>query len=241
MSRKLSITNRFTESISTYDLSATLQAHVAETLKGLLPALTDADVLELGCGTGILTGHLLHRYPDGRFLITDISSEMVHACKRKYAPRPRIAFTVMDCDTLMEGQFFDIVVSSMTLQWSDDPVATLDRQRRLLKPGGHVIYCTLGPDNFPEWRETLAILGYDIGLLDVPHLPGIVCEERIQVNYGSAQEFLIALKRTGASQARPGYRPLAPSALRRARDKLDQTYQGKITWNIVYGILPRML
>ena len=48
------------------------------------------------------------------------------------------------------------IVSSMTLHWLADPVASLERLRRLLAPGGVMLYATLGPDSFAEWRSVLA-------------------------------------------------------------------------------------
>lgn len=237
MSRKVSIANRFTKSIPTYDLNAALQIRVAKTLGELLPTLEEPEVLELGSGTGILTDHLLQHYPRGRFLITDISSAMIGSCMSKYAPDPQIKYAVMDCDALSSDQRYDIIVSSMVLHWSSDPVASLDLQRRLLKPGGRVVYCTIGPHNFPEWRETLSTLGHRAGLVSVPCLPGLVHEEKIPINYGSAEAFLKVLKSTGASVARPGYRPMALHALKKACYEFNRAYKGTVTWHVVYGIL----
>jgi malonyl-CoA O-methyltransferase len=195
--------------------------------------------MEVGCGTGILTQHLIHRYPHGRFIITDICPEMVSHCVRKYNDTPNMTFKVMDGDRPTSDRAFDIIASSMSLQWFDDPIESIKRQRRNLAPDGRVAYATLGQDNFPEWRETLDRMGEPVGLIQMPVLPGVVFQESIQVDYGSAEKFLATLRSTGAHQPRPGYRPLRPSALKNACTGFNRSYAGRITWRVVYGLLGR--
>ncbi len=52
---------------------------------------------------------------------------------------------------------------------------------------------------------------------------------------GGALSFLRAMKSVGGVTPRPGYRPLAPGALRRAIRALDARHGGRVTWHIVYG------
>ena len=73
----------------------------------------------------------------------------------------------------------DLIVSSMTLHWLADPAASLERLRRLLAPSGILLYATLGPDSFAEWRGVLAREGLPSGLAEIKPLPGIVEEERV--------------------------------------------------------------
>ncbi len=152
---------------------------------------------------------------------------------------PNLTFAVMDGDRLATERKFDIVASSMCLQWFDDPLQSIRRQLRHTKPGGLVAFATIGRDNFPEWQETMNKLGEPVGLIQTPELPGIIREERIQVNYGSAGNFLDMLRATGAQRPRPGYRPMSPVMLRRACTWFNRSYAGRITWHIVYGLLHR--
>ena len=239
MSRKPLIKRRFSGSTLTYDHNANLQNMVAESLDRILPAMAAEHIMEVGCGTGIFTQHLIRRYPRGHFIITDISPEMVLHCLRKYNNTPNITFTVMDGDRPTPDHEFDIIASSMSLQWFDDPIESIKRQRQSLASDGRVAYATLGQDNFPEWRETLDRIGEPVGLIQMPVLPGVVFQECIQINYGSAEKFLATLRATGAHQPRPGYRPLSPSALKNACTEFNRSYAGRITWRVVYGLLGR--
>jgi malonyl-CoA O-methyltransferase len=235
MLRKTIITRRFSNSTSTYDCNSALQNAVAERLCGLMPKENVKHILEVGCGTGNFTRHLIDKYPNARLAITDISEEMLMLCAGKYKNIDGLKFEVMDGEHVVTDRAFDIIASSMSLQWFDSPIEGIARQRAKITPSGSVVYATLGPDNFPEWRNTLETLRMPAGLLQMPQLPGCIFEERIQVDYGSAKNFLAVLKATGAHQPRAGYRPLGPSALKHACAEFDRLYAGRITWHIVYG------
>jgi len=243
-SRKTIIARRFSDSVSTYDANAALQETVAARLAEFLPPACEPRVLEIGCGTGLFSRRLFARYPRGRFLFTDIGLGMVAQCRENLASQiegssagAERAFAAMDGDRPAAAPVFDVVASSMTLQWCDDPCGSLESLRRLLKPGGRVVFATIGPANFPEWRDTLESLGEPVGLLDMPALQGVVREEAIAAEYGDAAGFLAALRATGARQPRPGYRPLSPVALRRALTAFDRRHGGCVTWRIVYGVV----
>jgi malonyl-CoA O-methyltransferase len=237
LARKASVMRRFSGSAHTYDAHAALQKSVAATLASLLPERGMRTILELGCGTGLFTARLLECYPGSRFLFTDISPEMVSHCMGKFGPAPNRAFKAMDGDGPIADGPFDLIASSMALQWFQDPVASIGRQREKLSAPGALVFATLGPDNFPEWRQTLEQLGEDVGLLPMPRLPGVFIEERIRVDYRTAQNFLAMLRATGADQPRAGYRPLGSLPLRRACDALNRAFAGCVTWHIVYGCI----
>ena len=50
------------------------------------PSLNSPRVLELGCGTGLFSRHLLRRYPEGRFVLSDAAPAMIAECRRNLAP-----------------------------------------------------------------------------------------------------------------------------------------------------------
>ena len=122
------------------------------------PSGSSPNVLELGCGTGLFSRHLLARYPEGRFVLTDAAPAMIAECRRNLAAadQARISFEVMDAGEAGGHAELDLIVSSMTLHWLADPVASVERLRRLLAPSGVLLYATLGPESFAEWRGVLA-------------------------------------------------------------------------------------
>jgi malonyl-CoA O-methyltransferase len=221
-----------------YELHAGLQRAVADRLARLLPVLDRPRVLELGCGTGLFSRHLVKRYPDGSFILTDVAPAMIAECRRNLAPAgaARLSFEVMDAGQDGGHADLDLIVSSMTLHWLADPAASLQRLRRLLAPNGVLLYATLGAASFPEWRAVLAAEGLPSGLADIPALPGVVDEERV-VPDGDTLSFLRRMKAVGGLTPKEGYTKLTPGALRRAICAADAGFAGRITWHIVYGRL----
>jgi malonyl-CoA O-methyltransferase len=163
---------------------------------------------------------------------------MIAECRRNLAPsgEARISFEVMDAGEAGGHAELDLIVSSMTLHWLADPVASLERLSRLLAPGGVLLYATLGPESFAEWRAVLAEQGLASGLADIKPLPGLLEEQRLVLDT-DALSFLRRMKAVGGLTPREGYVPQSPGALRRAMRATDASFGGRITWHIVYGAL----
>jgi malonyl-CoA O-methyltransferase len=238
--RSATIAARFDARAGSYELHAGLQRAVADKLARLLPALDAPRVLELGCGTGLFSRHLIERYPNGSFVLTDVAPAMIAECRRNLSPSgaAHISFAVMDAGEAGGHADLDLIVSSMTLHWLADPAGSVERLRRFLAPGGVMLYATLGPDSFAEWRAVLATEGLPSGLADIPPLPGILEEERL-VPDKDTLSFLRRMKAVGGLTPKEGYAPLSAGALRRAIGATDAKFGGRITWHIVYGALSR--
>lgn len=236
-SRSAAIAARFDARASDYERHAGLQRAVAERLAGLLPDLQQPRVLEVGCGTGLFSRHLLARYEEGTFLFSDLAPAMVAECRRNLGdPSSGVSYETALPDGPRTYATFDLIALSMSLHWFPDPHATLASLRRRIAPGGKIVYATLGPESFVEWRAVLAKQGLRSGLVALPELPGIVAEERLTPDT-STLGFLRRMKSVGGITPREAYRPLSAGALRRAMRAADARFGGKITWHIVYGVL----
>ncbi|MBT9582107.1 methyltransferase domain-containing protein [bacterium] len=93
-------------------------------------------VLELGCGTGSLTGPLLDTAVGMELTACDISPATVERVKDRYGRRPGTSFFAADaCHLGMPEASFDAVVGNSVLHHL--PLAeALQEIRRVLKPGG---------------------------------------------------------------------------------------------------------
>jgi malonyl-CoA O-methyltransferase len=238
--RSAEIAARFGARAASYEAYAGLQAAVAQRLAAHLPDLSAPAVLELGCGTGLLSRHLLARYPDGRFVLTDVSPAMIAECRRNVGDitGPSVRFEVMDAGRPGGHDGFDLIVTSMTLHWLPDPVASLKRLRARLSPGGVVMFANLGPDSFVEWRTVLAIEGLPSGVPHFPAIPGVIGEEYVTPDKDSLS-FLRRIRAIGGLTPQEGYQSLPPGALRRAIRATNLRFGGRVTWHIVYGRLER--
>src|SRR6516165_8926196 len=83
--RSAAVAASFCARAESYELHAGLQRAVADHLAQHLLELKQPRVLELGCGTGLFSRHLISRYPDGSFLLTDLAPSMVDQCRRNLA------------------------------------------------------------------------------------------------------------------------------------------------------------
>lgn len=235
--RSAEVAAGFDATAASYEAAAGLQQKVALRLAELLPDARAPKVLELGCGTGLMSRLLVTRYPDGDFILTDAAPAMIRQCRRNLeGRRGRVAYEVMDASRPGRHDPFDLIITSMMLHWLREPVAGVSRLRGLLKPGGVLLYATLGPDSFAEWRTVLATEGLPVGVLDLPAIPGVVAEDHMAPDR-DALSFLRRIKAVGGLTPREGYRPMPSGALRRALRAANRQFGGRVTWHIVYGRL----
>lgn len=235
--RSAEIAARFGAGAASYEARAGLQQDVARRLAALLPDVEAPKVLELGCGTGLLSRHLVARYPGGHFTLTDAAPAMIGQCRRNLGEmHGRVSYEVMDASADCGHDGLDLIVTSMMLHWLRDPVASLQHLRTRLNPDGVLLFASLGPDSFSEWRSVLAAEGLPSGMLDLPAIPGVVADERLTPD-SDTLSFLRRMKGVGGLTPREGYRPMPSGALRRAIAANNLRFGGRVTWHIVYGRL----
>lgn len=142
---------------------AVYRQKLAKTRAYLHPA---ADVLEFGCGTGSTA--LAHAPFAERIVATDISARMIAIAREKAR-----SGDVRNVDFMQVGfeEFhapdaaFDAVLGLSILHLVEDLDATLDKVRRLTKPGGVFVSSTACLSDHMRWFRPLATLGARFGAL----------------------------------------------------------------------------
>jgi len=154
---------RFEQAAATYEQQATVQSRVAVRLLNLLAAtiasFRPADVLEIGCCTGMLTEKTLSRFPEiDHFTLCDlVASFEQRVCRRIGAHVEKITFLAGDIETLPLPDRYDLVISSSTLHWVHDLPALCDKLHRHLYPEGVFAFSLYGEENLREIREIAAV------------------------------------------------------------------------------------
>lgn len=240
--RKHTIATSFGSKSGQYNDHAPIQIKAAARLASLIKNDTADNILEIGCGTGLHTKHLLKKFPDSQLTITDISHDMITQCQNILSHPANADFTQADGETICENETiaskrYDVITTSMAIQWFTHPLKAIDSWYNLLNDGGTIYYSTIGPDNFPEWQKTIDELGLSTGTLPKIDMPGIFTEDFIKIEYGSSRNFLSELKAIGAATPRNGYSPLGSGSLRNLLKVLDSKYNGAMSWHIIYGKL----
>lgn len=128
----------------------------------VLPA--DADILEVGCGTGYLWRDNADRVPsDWDLLLTDFSAGMAAEARATLVEAGvDAAVSVAAAESLpFPDESVDAVVANHMLYHADRDRA-LPEMRRVLRPDGRLFATTNGESNMRELRELLeAATGYE--------------------------------------------------------------------------------
>lgn len=113
----------------------------------------EADVLEVGCGNGLVWRENLERIPPGwRLTLTDLSAGMVDAAQAALGERGEYA--VADVQELPFGdESFDAVIANHMLFHVEDRPRALGEIARVLRPGGKFRATAIGQDHMRVIRE----------------------------------------------------------------------------------------
>ncbi len=213
------------DAAAAYDRHAVVQRAVADWLAERIVAVAPPGprVLEVGCGTGFLTGATLPRLDRPDWLMTDIAPVML---ARGLAGQPGARGRVMDGEhpDLPDEAPFDLIVSSLAVQWFADLASGLQRLAGLLAPGGRLLVTTLVEGTFAAWHEAHAAEGFVAGSPAYPSVESLgwsVETRRFEQRHGSAAAFMRALRAIGAGTPREGHRPIPPGAMRRIAKRFE--------------------
>ena len=113
----------------------------------------DADVLEVGCGDGMMWRENRDRIPEGwRLTLTDLSEGMVRSARDVLGDRARYA--VANIEQLpFADESFDAVIANHMLFHLEDRARAFSEVRRVLRPGGMFLSTTVGLAHLREIRE----------------------------------------------------------------------------------------
>ena len=240
---KRAVARRFNRSAATYDDNCSVQRRMADRLAAGLRSMRPPPrrILELGCGTGYLTGLLAQRLAGSRILAVDIAEGMLDIARQRVAS-PAVEFLLADAEEeSFDAAGFDLVVSSATIQWFDAPAESLARLASCLRPGGRMLHATFGPATFRELKAMLAVgRGEEPGVFGLPlrradewtslmARSGLHCRCSAEIRverYPSAAGFLASLHATGATYRPPGAGVVrfAPRALCETLTRYDSRF-----------------
>jgi malonyl-CoA O-methyltransferase len=215
-------------------------------------------VLDLGAGTGRLTGDLKRRYRRALVIALDLAPGMLREGRRHQQFFRRFERVCGDAMRLpIAAQSVDVVVSSLMLQWCDPPDQVFAEIRRILKPEGFFAFSTFGPDTLRELRSAWAqadgaraynhvnhfVDMHDIGdaLVRAGLSEPVLDVDRMELTYPDTLALMRDLKAIGAHNVTAG-RPrglLGRERLRRMQDAYE-TFRtdGRLpaTYEVMYGV-----
>lgn len=220
---KQQVARQFSRAASSYDSAAGIQ-HRAVTellnqLDGYLPSTASfhGHWCDIGCGTGTALPHLKHR---GARLLSgiDLSEGMLAAAAQHKDEQTQLILADAD-DLPAQSASVNGIFSSLMLQWSEDPLRTLQEWRRILKTGGTLAVATLLPGTQRELKQAWKSID------DHPHVNEFANQDSMAAalktsgfsdirlhqdclteHYPSIHDLLRGLKRIGATNVNQGRR-----------------------------------
>lgn len=150
----------FERAASSYDVAAVLQREISQRLLERLNYinLEPIRILDVGAGTGISLTGLKQHYPAANIYALDIARPMLLEARKKQGWWQRLRRPVKlitgDAEALpLADASIDLLFSNLTLQWCLDLEQTFKEFKRVLKPGGLLMFTTFGPDTLKELRS----------------------------------------------------------------------------------------
>lgn len=247
----------FGRAAATYDEVAVLQQEVGGRLLDKLDAvlLEPELILDIGAGTGMAIDPLLERFRGARVLALDFALPMLARARRRGRLLRRPGCVCADFEHLPIGDAsVDLVYSSLAFQWANDLPRVFAECRRVLRPGGLVVFTTFGPDTLKELRAAWAAVDgathvspffdmHDVGdmLVRARFADPVMDVDWLTLTYRDIKELMRDLKGIGAANATMGRQRTMTSkgrlaafatayeAFRAATGHLPATYE------VIYG------
>ena len=167
-----------------YNEKHSFVAKYGEDVLGWLAPQKDEDILDVGCGTGMLT----EKITEAGAIVTgmDASPEMINKAKQTYS---NIEFFVKDASNFSFDKKFDAAFSNATFHWIKNQQNVLQCIYDVLKSGGRLVYEMGAKRNIESIHNAIKKV-----LLE----EGFETNIKIEVNYfSSAAEQATMLEKVG--------------------------------------------
>ena len=238
-----------------------------------LVKLQPARLLDVGCGFGDGVRRLRGRWPAAQAIGVDLSARRVAraasidsppragwalgwarrlaGCAAQASGGPMARYLAGDAHRLpFAADTFDLLWSNLAFHWFDDVPAAIAEWHRVLRPGGLLMFSTLGVDSLRElrnagWPTPVLPDLHDVGdvLVGAGFAEPVMDAERLQVTWSDPARLFAELRALGGDARRRRRRGLATPRMRaRALADLPARLGAAVpsttipvTFEVVYG------
>lgn len=254
----------FSRAAASYDEAAVLQREVARRMLERLQYVkfTPEKILDAGSGTGYGRTLLRQCYRDAFVIELDFALPMLQVSSHvpwltRLVTRlraSRVAQVAGDVERLpLADSSVAMIWSNMTFQWCNELDVTFKEMRRVLQPGGLMLFSTFGPDTLKELRSAFATVDgqthvnrfidmHDIGdaLVRTGFGTPVMDVEHFTLTYPDLRALMRDLKALGAHNVTQGRRRglLGRATWRRLQEAYERFRVDALlpaTYEVVYG------
>jgi len=235
------IKTSFSKYATKYEKHAHLQNEMGDHLALLLPNEIPKRVLEIGCGTGVFTKHLL-THPLKKMILNDISVEMINFLKSKRI-LPRCSKIIVGDAENIKFDCVDMIIANAVFQWFRTPSKTLRKLRSYISSEGKLVFSTFGPQTLIELRQISSIDSpailtpfeqWETWLKTAKFTIDSSSKKIHKIYYSNALELLKNLQQLGTTPIRM----TQSGSLRRIIKEYDKNYASSngvyATWEVYY-------
>ncbi|MGL5635571.1 MAG: malonyl-ACP O-methyltransferase BioC [Bacteroidales bacterium] len=218
---------RFEKAAKSYNESAKAQACIADSLWRLIRKNLHAPptaILEIGCGTGLLTRHYLQT-ENCSFTLNDLYHPDL--CLPQHTS---VNFVQGDAENMdWQDQKWSLILSASTVQWFTDLGRFIKRMAHSLEKDGLLAFSTFGNHNYKEFKslnndglnyltlqDITAIIGTEYEILHQS-------EDLIELEFDSVKDIFRHIKATGVSGCNS--KRLMPGELKSLEQKYSELWK----------------
>lgn len=239
--KKELIRKRFAKSLPTYEKSAIVQEIMADNIIKALPERKYTNILELGCGCGLLTKKIVNSISHKTYDAVD----MVEECE-KYLSQisSDINFIVQDLEQFSTDKKYDLIISNASFQWLENLPEFIKNIKNYLKKDGIFVFTIFGKENY---KEITKVMKTSLKYYSSDEIRNIcsdyeiikISDEIKVLNFDSPIDVLHHIKNTGVNALSQTH--WTKSDLQNFSDEYNSVCGGNITltYNPVYVVLKR--
>lgn len=194
----LEVKNAFSKAAHTYDRYAEFQYFAAQKLVNVIQK-TPKNILDIGCGTGILSQLLKQKFPNASLTLFDISDDMLKIASDTLGHKNihYICGSADDkvlIDTIIKNNQIDMIVSNLCLQWLKNPIDLI----KTYQAYAPTYISILLEHSFYQWYESVRAIcqNFKPPIFLFPHNATDISYQ-YHVRYDTALAFLRSQKHLG--------------------------------------------
>ena len=158
----MSVCSSFNRAANSYDTHCDLQQKVGDRLIAKLQKYCSQanSILDVGCGTGLITQKLIATYQSPSFHALDIAEALLAKAKIRLPNHTTFHTANFDClDAFLEP--VDVIFSNMSLHWSANLNATIKSLTTSLNSQGYIAFSMPTAGTFSELKWPIAKMHFE--------------------------------------------------------------------------------